>query len=191
MTKLIGLLWILIIPANMLAQNSPMALLLIDIQEFYFPGGFAELKDPEKAASQAALLLDYFRKNQWEVIHVRHKSSRQGEFYSAVKPQEGEKVIEKSEVNCFYGTPLLEYLKQKEVDTLVIAGMQTHMCVEAAVRAAHDLGFTVILIEDACATKDLVYQGDTIPARMVHLSTLSTLRVYAKVLTTREFLKSR
>jgi nicotinamidase-related amidase len=52
----------------------------------------------------------------------------------------------------FRETPLLEYLKEREIQRLVIVGMMTHMCVEAAIRAADDLGFDTILIHDACAT---------------------------------------
>jgi nicotinamidase-related amidase len=62
------------------------------------------------------------------------------------------------------------------------------MCVEAAIRAAADLGFETMLIHDACATRDLIFEDEVISARDVHLSTLSTLRAYAKILSTREFL---
>ena len=91
-------------------------------------------------------------------------------------------------MSCFRETPLLEYLREKDVDRLVIVGMMTHMCVEAAARSADDLGFETILISDACATRDLKYGDDVIAAKDVHLSTLSTLRAYAKVTSTAEFL---
>jgi len=67
--------------------------------------------------------------------------------------------------------------------------MQTHMCVEAATRAAYDLGFKCILIEDACATRDLKFKEKIVKAEDVHFSTLSALnRTYAVVITTEEFL---
>ena len=45
------------------AQEIPKdtALLIVDIQYFYFPGGDAELVDPEQASQNAAMILDYFR----------------------------------------------------------------------------------------------------------------------------------
>jgi nicotinamidase-related amidase len=65
------------------------------------------------------------------------------------------------------------------------------MCVEAAVRAAHDLGFECILVEDACATRDVTYGDRTVKAADVHDSTLATLnRTYANVVDTKTFLES-
>jgi nicotinamidase-related amidase len=62
--------------------------------------------------------------------------------------------------------------------------------VEAAVRAAHDYGFTCIVVSDACATKALQYEEHIISAKNVHYSTLSTLQgTYARVVTTDAVIK--
>lgn len=174
---------------NISAQTSHKALLIIDIQDFYFPGGKSALVEPEKAAANAALLLDNFRRNNLLVIHVRHNSEPGGKINDIVKPLPSEKIVSKDEVNCFVGTGLLEFLRTNKTDTLVICGMQTHMCVEAATRAASDYGFKCILIYDACATKDLKFGDKTIKAEDVQYSTLSTLKSYALVQSTAEFLK--
>ena len=171
------------------AQIRHKALLIIDIQDFYFPGGKSALVDPEKAAANAALLLDNFRNKKLMVIHVRHNSESGGKINEIVKPLPIEKVISKNAVNCFVGTDLLDFLKTNKIDTLVICGMQTHMCVEAATRAASDYGFKCILIHDACATKDLKFGEKTIKAEDVHYSTLSTLKNYGTVESTNEYLK--
>lgn len=165
------------------------ALLLIDIQDFYFPGGKSALVGPEKAAANAARLLDYFRKENLTVVHVRHNSEPGGKINDLVIPAEGEKIITKEEVSCFLGTDLTGYLEGKGIDSLVICGMQTHMCVEAATRSGSDLGFKCILVHDACATKDLKFGEKIIKAEDVHYSTLATLRSYASVVTTDDFLK--
>jgi nicotinamidase-related amidase len=171
------------------AQSGKKALLIIDIQDFYFPGGKSALVEPEKAAVNAALLLDDFRKKNLPVIFVRHNYEPGGKINDLVKPLPTEKIISKNEVNCFLHTSLTDFLKTNNIDTLVICGMQTHMCVEAATRAASDLGFKCILIHDACATKDLKFEDRTIKAEDVHYSTLSTLKSYALVESTREYLK--
>ena len=170
------------------SQDDTTALLIIDIQDFYFRGGKSELVEPEKAAENAAKLLTAFRKEGLPVIHVRHNSEPGGEIQKLVKPIPGEKIISKNEVNCFVGTELLDFLRSENVKRLVICGMQTHMCVEAATRAAADYGFSCILIKDACATKDLKFDDKIIKAEDVHYSTLSTLRNYAKIESTKEFL---
>ena len=192
MKKLILSLSVLILTIiTVSAQSSHKALLIIDIQDFYFPGGKSALVEPEKAAANAALLLADFRKRNLLVVHVRHNSEPGGKINDIVKPLPTEKIVSKDEVNCFLGTDLLAFLKTKSIDTLVICGMQTHMCVEAATRAGSDYGFKCILIHDACATKDLKFGDKIIKAEDVHYSTLSTLKNYASVISTNEFLKSR
>jgi nicotinamidase-related amidase len=184
---------ILILPFSGISQEKirvkndtmPTALLIIDIQAFYFPGGKLPLKDPEKAAANASILLKLFRDQRLPVIHVQHKGG--GEIDASVKPRQGEKVITKTEANSFNGTDLQQYLQFLGVRRLVICGMQTQMCVEAATRAAYDEGFQCIVVQDACTTHDLKWGDLVIPEEMVHASTLASLdRFYAKVVNTAE-----
>lgn len=180
------LLLLLIIP--LFGQRT--ALLIVDIQDFYFPGGRVQLENPEMAGMNAGLLLNQFRNHGFPVYHVRHQFEPGGEIHAYVEPMEGEPVITKQQVNAFLDTDLLSLLRKDSVEQLVICGMQTHMCVEAAVRAAHDYGFKCILAEDACATRALQYQEMIIPARNVHYSTVSSLEgTYATIVTTEAFLK--
>jgi len=167
------------------------ALLIIDVQEFYFAGGKMELVNPQPAADNAALLLKYFREKGMPVIHIKHNSSSQMEINPTVKPIDGEKIFIKKEISSFNGIGLDEYLKSLGVKNLVICGMQTHMCVEGAVRAGYDLGYKITLVHDACATRDLKWEDEVIPAKMVHLSTLVTLKNYAEIVSTKEFLSGK
>jgi nicotinamidase-related amidase len=187
----LSLLILTLILINNSAQTGGKALLIIDIQDFYFPGGRSALVEPEKAAANATLLLDKFRTENLLVIHVRHNSEPGGKINDIVKPLPAEKIISKDAVNCFVRTDLLNYLKLHNTDTLVICGMQTHMCVEAATRAAGDYGFKCILIHDACATKDVKFGEKVIKAEDVHYSTLSTLKNYAEVISTKEYINAR
>jgi len=124
------------------------------------------------------------------VIFIRHSYEPGGSIHKSVLPLDNEKVISKSEVSSFNGTGLDNYLESLDITELVICGMQTHMCVEAATRAAYDLGYKCTLVEDACSTRNLKYGEKVVMAEDVHLSTLATLKSYAKVLTTREYLGS-
>ena len=165
------------------------ALLLIDIQEFYFPGGKMQLENPEQAGMNAGLVLEEFRRRDYPVYHVRHNFEPGGNIHQYVKPVDGEMVFSKDQVNAFLETGLLEALRADSIDALVLCGMQTHMCLEAAVRAGHDFGFDCTLIEDACATRALQYEELIIPAKNVHFSTIQTLEgSYAKVISTEELL---
>ncbi|MEE4198382.1 MAG: cysteine hydrolase family protein [Bacteroidales bacterium] len=171
------------------ANTKKTALLIIDIQEFYFPGGTIPLNNPEKAATNASRLIRAFRDRELPIIHIRHEAGSGGDIHPMVQPLEKEKVISKNKANAFVGTGLLDYLKDHQITELIICGMQTHMCVEAATRAASDYGFDCTVIEDACTTRDLQYEEAIVTAKDVHLSTLSSLnKTYATIKTTQEFL---
>jgi nicotinamidase-related amidase len=172
------------------AQNR--ALIIIDIQDFYFPGGDAELVDPEKAGKNAGKVLDYFRNNDELVVHVRHNYEPGGDIHESVAPIGKEKIFSKDYANSFRETGLDNFLKDNDIDELVIVGMQTHMCVEATTRAAADLGYRCMVVSDACTTRDLRFGDRTISWEEVHYSTLSTLKSgYAKILTTDEFTEAQ
>jgi nicotinamidase-related amidase len=172
-------------------KDTGTCLLLIDVQEFYFPGGAMPLEAPEAAAANCKKLLDKFRGDGRLVVHVGHNASNGASFHTDAAPRDGEKVIMKNEVNAFKDTDLLEFLRKNGVQRLVICGMQTHMCVEAAVRAAHDFGFDCVLVGDACATRALKFGEKTIDAADVQASTLATLDgTYARVVDTETLLKS-
>ncbi len=195
MVRRILFLFLLLLQISPVLVAQKTALLIIDVQEFYFPGGRMQLENPELAGMNAGLLLDHFRKYQMPVYHVRHNFEPGGNIHPYVKPQSNEAVISKDQVNAFAGTGLLEMMQKDSVEQLVICGMQTHMCLEAAVRAAFDYGFTCLVAADACATRSLQYEEHIIPAKYVHYSTLNTLQgSYARVLTTdaiiREFSQS-
>lgn len=172
------------------------ALLLIDIQNDYFPGGRMELFGSIEAAGSATRLLSAFRKMSWPVYHVQHFSTRPTatfflpdsagvEIHSSVMPQPNEPIISKHFPNSFRETDLLEQLRTNGITQLLICGMMTSMCVDATVRAAFDLGFECTIAQDACATKDLTFDSLTVPALQVHAAFLAALgSVYATIRTT-------
>jgi nicotinamidase-related amidase len=103
-------------------------------------------------------------------------------IHASVAPRAGETVMQKNFPNTFRGTGLLEHLRGLGADHLVIAGMMTHMCVDASTRAAFDLGFSCSLAHDACATRALAFGEQRVPAAQVHAAFLAALAgLYAKV----------
>ena len=170
------------------------ALLIIDIQNDYFPGGAMELVGSVQAAEVAAKIQQDFRSQGLPVINVQHIAKSQAatfflpgtegaEIHESVKPVDGELLIVKHFPNAFRETPLLESLKDLEVSELVIIGMMTHMCIDTTVRAASDLGFSVTVHAAACATKDLEFAGRVTSAVDVQTAFLSALDgSFAKVI---------
>jgi nicotinamidase-related amidase len=177
-------------------------LVLIDLQNDYFPGGAMELVGINEAAENARILLNDFRKTKLSVIHVQHISVYPGATFflpethganinQMVSPIECEPLVIKNFPNSFRNTSLLEILKKEQPDNLIICGAMSHMCIDATTRAAFDLGFNCIVAEDACATKDLIFKSKTIKASDVHASFMASLSApYAKVISTKEIIGS-
>lgn len=155
-------------------DNIKTALLIVDIQNFYFPGDGPGLVNAVPASLNAKEVLQIFRDESQLVIHIRHQAEKGFEIHKNVEPISGEKVITKNEINSFNGTDLFEYLKSQNINRLVIIGMQTQMCVEAAIRASHDFGFECVVIQDACATRDVTYGDRTVKAEDVQTCILAT-----------------
>ncbi|HMJ37577.1 MAG TPA: cysteine hydrolase family protein [Baekduia sp.] len=176
------------------------ALLLIDIQRDYFPGGAHPLVGPEPAAEAARRLLADYRDRGEPVIHLQHISEgpdatfmRPGtdgvEIHPLVAPAGDEPVIQKQAPNGFVGTSLERELRGHGIDEIVVAGMMSSMCVDATVRAAVDLGFTATVVHDGCAAPDLRFGDETIPGATVHASFMAALDgMYADVVSADEAL---
>jgi nicotinamidase-related amidase len=168
-------------------------LVLIDIQNDYFPGGRMELDGAEQAGRVAAGLLARYRAAGRPVVHVRHENLRPGstfflpgttgaELHPSNAPLPGEGVILKHFPNAFRETNLLEVLRGFSATRLTVCGMMTHMCVDTSVRAAFDLGFAVRLAADACATRALIFAGRSVAAADVQTAYLAALgAVFAQV----------
>ncbi|MBI5586300.1 MAG: cysteine hydrolase [Deltaproteobacteria bacterium] len=171
------------------------ALVLIDLQNDYFPGGKMELAGSLEAVARAGKRLEAFRRQGLPVIHIQHLALRPGasfflpgtagaEIHPRVQPLAGETVIQKNYPNGFRQTGLLEGLQALGVRQLALAGMMTHMCVEATTRAACDLGFECLLAHDACATRALSFGAVSVPAEQVQAAFVAALQgLYARVQT--------
>ena len=176
------------------------ALLIIDIQNDYFPGGKNELVGSSEAGAKAAQILGHFRARGLPIIHVQHIATKPNatfflpgtagaEINEAVTPEGDERVIVKHFPNAFRETELKSTLDKLSVSDLVVVGMMTHMCIDTTVRAASDLGFTVTLIGDACATKDLNIGDKQVSAAQVQVSYLAAIDgSFAKVVEVAGFL---
>lgn len=182
------------------------ALLIIDVQNDYFPGGKMTLEGAEQAGKNSQQMLEYFRKNNLPVIHIRHISTNAdaafflpgtfgSEIHSLVSPLANEKVIEKHFPNSFRETELLKYLQSQNIKKVVITGMMTDVCVESTTRASFDFGFSNTIIGDATATRDRELNGKIIKAAEIQQSFLAGISalgsLYAHVVNTQEFLQEQ
>ena len=172
-------------------------LLIIDVQNDYFVHGKCQLYKPEIALDTIKRLLKKFRKQNLPVIYIQHVSMTQGTFFipntdgvqihNDIKPLDTETVIEKHYPNSFYETNLHHKLIESEITELVVCGMMTHMCIDTTVRAAKDYGYQITLISDGCATKDLEWNGVTLPATLIQNVYMASLnKKFANVILSSE-----
>ena len=162
------------------------ALIVVDIQNDYFPGGKMELVGSEAAARVAASVKANFKAQGLPVFMIQHIAQKPNatfflpntsgaEIHESVKIEEGDELIIKHFPNSFRETPLLEKLQASKITELTIVGMMTHMCIDTTTRAASDLGFKVELIGNACATRSLEHDGVTVSAKEVQAAYLAAL----------------
>ncbi|MGU3375057.1 cysteine hydrolase family protein [Chryseobacterium sp. M5A1_1a] len=205
-TLCLALLSLVSINAQQKRKMENTALLIIDVQNDYFPGGKMTLEGADQAGKNTKDVLEYFRKNNLPVIHIKHISTNEGatfflpetigvEIHSLVSPLAHEKMIVKHFPNSFRETDLLEYLHSKNIKNLVITGMMTDVCVEATTRASFDFGFNNMIVGDATATRDRELNGQVIKATEVQRSFLAGIsalgNLYARIVSTHDFLNGK
>ena len=179
---------------------SNRAIIVVDIQNEYFSGGKLPLEGIEKAAANAAKVIEHARSANDLVIYVQHESADpeipfftpgtpEVAIHPMVTPLEQETVVVKNFPNSFRETGLKALLDEQSIEDVVIIGAMSHMCIDATSRAASDFGYKTTVIHDACATMDLEFEGTTVPASQVHATIMAALAfAYGTVTTTENYL---
>ncbi len=172
------------------------ALIIVDFQNDYFPGGLMELDGIEAAGRNGKAILDKFRAAGEPIFIVQHlfesaeapffRPDTQGaELHSDFAPIDGDRLIVKHKANSFQNTQLRQELEALGIPDVVICGAMSHMCIDATVRAAADFGFTCTVAHDACATCDQTFEGTQTPAKLVQASFMAALAFgYADIIST-------
>lgn len=137
-----------------------MILLVVDTQKLITNEKLYNFKTFE---SNVKSLIQTARENHIEVIYVRHddgegceltKGTEGFEIYEEFRPQAGERIFEKTVNSAFKGTGLLEYLKDKGVQDVIVVGLQTDYCIDATIKCGFEHGFHMIVPEYANTTVD-------------------------------------
>lgn len=175
-------------------------LIVVDLQNEYLPTGKLPLSWIEAAAANAARTIGAARKNGIPVFHIRHEfangeapvfvpGTNGVEIQPAVAPVGDEPVIVKNHINSFRDTDLKQQLDARGIEEVVVVGAMSHMCVDATVRAAVDMGYPTTILHDACATLNLEFNGVKVPAAQVHAAMMAAFEFgYGTVKSTDEYL---
>lgn len=176
------------------------ALILVDIQQGLDDPWYGMRNNPD-AERNAARLLTLWRERGWPVVHIQHLSTNpESPLYPGkpgvphkpeVAPLPDEPVMTKHVNSGFIGTDLEQWLRDREIADVVIAGLTTNHCVETTTRMAGNLGFNATLAHDACAAHELAgldgthYSGDQVHA----MSMANIASEFADVLSTHEIMQ--
>jgi nicotinamidase-related amidase len=175
-------------------------LLPIDMQRA-FDGAPWPRRWNDKVDANGLALLKQWREAGRPIVHVRHDSVIEGsslaqsspgnQLRPGFEPLAGEPLVSKSVNSAFIGTDLNLRLRRLGARHVVAFGISTDMCVSTTVRTGANLGWDMVLAEDACDCFDLPDgKGGTIPAEMVEAEHVATLGFeFCRVMPTAELLK--
>jgi nicotinamidase-related amidase len=164
------------------------ALIVIDVQQQYFSGPL-EIRYPPHAESlpRIAAALDTADQAQVPVAVLQHTSCEGAPVFDPTTPewqlhpevqrrvQPGSFSAEKQFGTVFAGTGLLDWLRERDVDTITLVGYMTNNCVLASAAEAETHGLAVEVLSDATGAIDLSNEAGSVDARTVHTTLLALL----------------
>ena len=144
------------------------ALIVIDLQKGIV--GLPTVHPSGEIIARAAELARAFRERNFPVVLVNVSGRAPGrtdagapkfalapdwaELVPELGAQPGDHLVTKQRVGAFIGTDLHEYLSQRGVTQIFLAGVATSVGVEATARSGYDYGYNVVLVVDAMTDRD-------------------------------------
>ncbi|MEF7439369.1 cysteine hydrolase family protein [Paenibacillus lautus] len=165
------------------------ALLVIDVQNEMF-----QVHDPvyeeDRLLHNLKQLIAKARSGGIPVIYIQHNDeglkagSEAWKINPEITPAMSDTVIQKTRPDSFYRTTLEEELKGRGIEHVILAGMQSELCVDTTCRRASSLGYDVTLVSDAHST----WNNSALTAQQIIDHVNATLRWFADIKTTEEIL---
>jgi len=175
------------------------ALLVIDVQNEYFTGK-VKITHPPGSLDNIVKMIDFARSKDIPVVIVQHTAPQQDapvfrkgtpewELHPEIASRPHDYLVEKDLPGSFTGTDLESWLRQNQVDTVVICGYMTQMCCDTTARQAFHLGFAVEFISDATGTLNISNNAGRVTAEELHRAILVTQAMrFSKVMTTGQWM---
>ena len=176
------------------------AIIVIDVQEEYFSGKLKiEHPEPDISLKNINIIMDFSKENHIPTVVVKNVLSSDSPLFSvagdytdlvsSIAEKETDLYIEKSLPSVFSNKDFDIWLKNNDIDTLVITGYMTHNCDDSTVKHAFHAGYDVELISDATGSVPYSNEAGSATAEEIHrvLCVVNQAR-FAAVLSTEEWL---
>ncbi len=140
-----------------------IVLLVVDVQHFLIEN---HPYNERNVIDNIKRLIEFARKNNVEVIYVRHeagvgtpfeRNTNGWEIYHEVQPNDNEIIFDKKYNSSFLCTDLHMYLKDKNIENIILVGLQTELCIDSTCKGACELDYKVIIPEETNTTFGNVY----------------------------------
>jgi nicotinamidase-related amidase len=177
------------------------ALLVIDVQNEYFTGRL-HVTYPQGSLSHILQAMDAAHAAGIPVIVIRHRNPGPGaatfipgtneyELHPEVTRRPRDMIVDKTFPGSFTDTGLDEWLHEKGITSLTIAGYMTQMCCDTTARQAFHRGYRVIFLSDATGTLTIANSAGSVCDKDLHRATLVTQQMkFSQVTTTAEWIAS-
>lgn len=172
------------------------ALLVIDVQEQYFSGAMPiSHPDPKVSLANIGRAMDAAQERDVPVVVIQHNSAKtplnspMWALEPTVAARQATIRIDKTFPGSFTGTGLEKFLRENEIDTVVICGYMTQMCCDTTARQAMHRGYKVEFLSDATGTLAFENQAGRVEAEALHNAVLVVqASAFAQVMTTADWL---
>jgi nicotinamidase-related amidase len=181
-------------------EKPQRALLVIDVQNEYFTGKLP-ITYPARSLANVLCAMDAARDHGVLVVAIQHsspqpntavfrKGSKEWELHVEVAARPHDVLIHKSLPGSFTGTELERWLRERDVETVVIAGYMTQMCCDTTARQAMHLGFGVEFLSDATGTLAIKNDAGQVSDEELHRAILVTQQMrFSRVSKTGDWVK--
>ena len=178
---------------------SNRALVIVDVQNEYVSGklpiAYPELRESLKnigvamdVATAAGVPIVVVQQVAPETSPIFARGSSGFALHEVVASRSYDHLVEKTLPSAFVGTDLADWLRNRAIETVAIAGYMTQNCDESTARDALHRGLAVEFLSDATGTVALANQAGSISAEELHRAVLVVLQSrFAAVATTQEW----
>lgn len=189
------------------------ALLIVDLQnDFCAPGGFMQKErgynvefakavaaniEPALAAARAAGMLVVWVRSIYDfkylaaphvVKRVKEGCCLEGSWgadFFMLEPRAGEPIVDKHHYSGFVGTELDEILRQHRIETLILAGVATNVCVDSTLRDGFFRGYYIVLLEDCVGSNSVAGHNGTLATVRNNIGVVTTSAAWIEMLRSR------